>query len=388
LDLIERFHERAKLWQGDYLADLERLVNIDSGTFDKAAVDRAGTAFREMLESIGATSTIYPNDDLGDNFVSTLTGEGSRRLMIVGHVDTVYPTGTTSERPFTIQGERAYGPATMDMKGGLVLGYYAVRILREFGISDFAEITFVVNGDEEIGSPTSRDLIIELAGRMDAVLVLEPGRAAGGVLVTRKGVGMYQFDVTGRAAHAGASPKDGRNANLEMAHKVIALHELNDLDDGTTVSVNIVRGGDRRNVIAASAYCEVDVRVSTAHAAERVHSAIQEIASRQTVPDTVTQLSGGLNRPPMERVDGTDALVDIARDIVSRLGLEFRELTSGGGSDGNYTAAAGVPTLDSLGPVGRNAHSVDEYVELDTLPARMALLAALLAYSPARARQG
>jgi glutamate carboxypeptidase len=386
LDLLGEIRERASDCYDDYLQDLEQIVNIDSGTFDKAGVDAAGGLLRSWLESLGGKSTIHPNAELGDNFTTTLRGSGARRIMLLGHFDTVYPTGTTGERPLTIEDNRAYGPASMDMKGGLVLGYYALRILRDLRFDDFAEITFVANSDEEIGSPTSRELIQTEAARMDAVLVLEPGRAPGGVLATRKGVGMYQLEVAGRASHAGAAPKDGRSANLELAHKIIALHDLNGLDEGTTVSANIMRGGDRRNVIPASAYCEVDVRVSTAEAAGRVHGAIQEIAARQVVPDTITTLAGGLNRPPMEKVAGTDRLLETARQAIEGMGLEYQELTSGGGSDGNFTAAIGVPTLDSLGPVGRNAHSVDEYVELDSLVDRLALAVALLAHCPARDR--
>jgi glutamate carboxypeptidase len=386
LDLLGEIRERTGGYYDAYLRGLERIVNIDSGTFDKAGVDAAGGLLRSWLESLGGSSTIHPNDELGDNFTTTLRGSGERRIMLLGHFDTVYPTGTARERPLTIEGDRVHGPASMDMKGGLVLGYYALRILRDLGFDDFAEMTYVANSDEEIGSPTSRELIQAEAARMDAVLVLEPGRAPGGVLATRKGVGMYQVEVAGRASHAGAAPQEGRSANLELAHKIIALHDLNGLDEGTTVSANIMRGGERRNVIAASAYCEVDVRVATADAAGRVHAAIQEIAARQVVPDTITTLTGGLNRPPMEKVGGTDRLLEIARKAAEGLGLEYQELTSGGGSDGNFTAAIGAPTLDSLGPVGRNAHSVDEYVELDSVVDRLALVTALLAYCPARKR--
>jgi len=381
---LGEIRERAAAYQPDYERDLERIVNIDSGTFDKAGVDRAGGFFRDLLAGIGCEITVHPNSDLGDNFTATLRGSGSRRLMLLGHFDTVYPAGTVAERPFTVRDGRGYGPATMDMKGGLILGYYALRILRDLGFDDFAEITVVANSDEEIGSPTSRALIESEARRMDAVFVLEPGRATGGVLATRKGVGMYELVVRGRAAHAGAAPHEGRSANLELAHKIIALHELNNPDTGTTVSANVMRGGSRRNVISDHASVEVDVRVPTRAEAERVHAAITEIAARQWVPDTETVLTGGLNRPPMEKVPGTDALLNLAREIVEGLGLPYQELTSGGGSDGNFTAAIGVPTLDSLGPVGQNAHSVDEWVDLTTVPERLTLVTALLMRAPKR----
>lgn len=381
---IDTIRDRAAGYLDDYLTDLEHLVNIDSGTYEKPGVDRAGAAFREMLKGIGCEAEIFPNSELGDNFVATLTGNGERRLMLVGHFDTVYPLGTTAERPFSIQNGRAYGPATCDMKGGLVLGLYAMRMLRDLGIDDFAEISFVANSDEEIGSPSSRELIEETCKRMDAVFVLEPGRSPGGVLATRKGVGMYELNVHGRASHAGASPREGRSATLEVAHKIIALNTLNDFEAGTTVSTNLLRGGTARNVIPAEAYAGIDVRVTSQAEAERVDSAIRAIADFATVPDTSSTLTGGLNRPPMEKSEGTIVLLDIARTIVDEMGNEYEELSSGGGSDGNFTAALGIPTLDGLGPVGRNAHSIDEYIETGSVADRLALVAGLLVRAPRR----
>ncbi len=374
---------RADDYYDAYLADLERIVNIDSGTFDRDGVNEAGGFLRSILADLGFEITMHPNEELGDHFVATLAGNGSRRLMLLGHFDTVYPKGTTSERPLTIRDGKAYGPASMDMKGGMILACYAMKILRDIGYDDFAEVTFVANADEEIGSPTSRALIEGEAARMDAVFVFEPGRAAGGVLATRKGVGMFELDVHGVAAHAGASPRDGRSANLEMAHKIIQLHDLNDFKIGSTVSANQMRGGERRNVIADYAHCAVDVRVPTKAEGERVTAEIEKIANRSTVPDTTTKLTGGINRPPMEKVPGTDALLSLSRSIVDDLGREYEELSSGGGSDGNFTAALGIPTLDGLGPEGQNAHNAEtEYVVLDSIADRMALTAALLIDCP------
>ena len=381
---IDAIRERAVARVAACVRDLERLVNIDSGTPDKAGVDRAGSFLIERLEEIGCEVVVRPNAAHGDNFTATLRGHGSRRLMLLGHLDTVYPTGTAAERPFTVRDGRGYGPGTMDMKGGLILGYHAMRVLHELGSRDFAEITFLVNGDEETGSPTSRALIESEATRMDAVFVLEPCRMDGGVLATRKGVGMYRLDVLGRAAHAGAAQREGVSATLELAHKIVALHALNDLSRGTTVSANVIGGGTRRNVIPAEAHAEIDVRVTTRAEAERVGAEIRAIAERAWVPGAASTLSGGLNRPPMEKSTGSRALLSLAREVVSELGGEYHELTSGGGSDGNFTAALGIPTLDALGPVGQNAHSLDEFVELDSVTERIALLAALLDRAPRR----
>jgi glutamate carboxypeptidase len=382
---VKNIQQRAAAYYDGYMTDLERIVSIDSGTFDSDGVNEAGEFLRSILTDLGAEITIHPNDELGDNFVATLKGSGTRRLMLLGHFDTVYPKGTTAAHSLTIRDGKAYGPASMDMKGGMVLACYALKILRDLGFNDYEEITFVANADEEIGSPTSRKLIEDEAARMDAVLVFEPGRAAGGVLTTRKGVGMFELEVHGVAAHAGASPQDGRSANLEMAHKIIALHGLNDFDIGTTVSANQMHGGERRNVIADYAHCAVDVRVPTQTEGERLTAAIQAIAATSTVPDTTTKLTGGINRPPMEKVAGTDALLELSKSIVGELGREFIELTSGGGSDGNFTAAIGIPTLDGLGPEGQNAHNAEtEYVVLDSIIDRIALTTALLIDCPAK----
>ncbi|TVR72508.1 MAG: M20 family peptidase [Sphaerobacteraceae bacterium] len=382
---IKDIQQRAAGYYDAYLADLERIVNIDSGTFDRDGVNEAGQFLQDILTDLGFEITLHPNTELGDNFVATLKGNGTRKLMLLGHFDTVYPAGTTTERPFTIRDGKAYGPASMDMKGGMVLACYALKILRDLGFEDFAEITFVANADEEIGSPSSRKLIESEASRMDAVFVFEPGRAAGGVLATRKGVGMFELAVHGVAAHAGASPQDGRSANLEMAHKIIKLHDLNDFEIGTTVSANQMHGGERRNVIADYAHCGVDVRVVTGDEGDRVTQAINEIAEGQVVPDTRTVLTGGINRPPMEKVPGTEALLGLSKTIVDGLGREYVELNSGGGSDGNFTAAVGTPTLDGLGPEGQNAHNAEtEYVVLDSITDRIALTTALLIDCPAK----
>jgi glutamate carboxypeptidase len=382
---VKDLQQRASAYYDAYLTDLERIVNIDSGTFDRDGVNEAGNVLRAILSDLGFVITDYPNEELGDNFTATLRGSGTRKLMLLGHFDTVYPKGTTSQRPLTLRDGKAYGPAVMDMKGGMILACYAMKILRDIGFDDFAEVTFVANADEEIGSPTSRSLIESESSRMDAVFVFEPGRAAGGVLATRKGVGMFALDVQGVAAHAGASPQDGRSANLELAHKIIALHELNDFEIGSTVSANQMHGGERRNVIADHAHCGVDVRVPTQQEGTRITTAIEAIAQRQVVPDTTTRLTGGINRPPMEKVPGTEALLELSRSIVNDLGRDYQELTSGGGSDGNFTAAIGIPTLDGLGPEGQNAHNVEnEYVVLDSIADRIALTSALLIDCPPR----
>jgi glutamate carboxypeptidase len=247
------------------------------------------------------------------------------------------------------------------------------------GVEALPEVVFVGNPDEEIGSPTSRALIEDSARDADLVLVLEPGREVGSIQTARKGVGMYELVVEGVSAHAGARPEDGRSAVLEMAYKTIALHGLTDFDSGTTVNVGVVSGGTRRNVVADRAEALIDLRATTAVNANAADAAIREITRTATVDGTLANVSGGMNRPPMEKLERTEVAVAIARSLVGELGLEFLEVTSGGGSDGNFTAALGIPTLDGLGPVGRNAHSPDEWMDVGSVPDRMALVAGLIA---------
>lgn len=383
-ELAGRVGARARSRAAGYLRDLARLVNLDSGTFDVPLVNQVGRELAAMLERGGWRVERRPAAGFGDHLVATMPGDRRRRVMLLGHFDTVYPAGTAASRSLAVREGRVYGPGVLDMKGGLVLGIHAVELLAGFPGLARPDLVFILNSDEEVGSPTSRQLIEETARTADVVYVLEPGREPGGVLATRKGVGMYTVTVHGRAAHAGAAPQDGRSAVLELAHKTVHWHQLNDVDRGTTVNVTVVRGGTRRNVIPELATAEIDVRVPSRDEATRMDQAIREIAARSWVPDTWAEVSGGLNRPPMEKLAGTLPLLELARVIVASMGLEFAELTSGGGSDGNFTAAIGVPTLDGLGPIGRGAHSPEEYIDLESIPARLTLLALLIALAPPR----
>jgi glutamate carboxypeptidase len=248
-------------------------------------------------------------------------------------------------------------------------------------------VRYVINTDEEVGSQSSRALIEETAQGADAAYILEPGRAVGPgcIVTTRKGIGLYNLRVTGKAAHAGGEPWRGRSAILEMAHKTVALHALTTPGlragntEGVSVNVGVVRGGSRRNVVAAEAYAEIDVRVPTAAAVAEVEAAMRTIAATATVPDTTGELTGGINRPPMERTDAQDRLLAIAGSILDGWDIPVEPIGTGGGSDGNFTAAIGTPTLDALGPMGGGAHSPEEYLDLTSLPDRIALVASLIA---------
>ncbi len=376
--------ERAERYTREYLAALETFVNLDSGTHDRDAVQRAGEFITGVYRASGGQVEWHQSNmpEIANTYVVRWDGRDDRRIVLLGHHDTVYPLGTAAQRPFRIDGEQAYGPGVMDMKGGVLLAAFAIQLLVDSGVSDLPSLVFVGNPDEEIGSPTSRAIIEREATGADLVLVLEPGREPGSVQTTRKGVGMYEMRVAGRSAHAGSRPQDGRSAVLELAHKTIALHDLTNFASGTTVNVGVSSGGTRRNVVAEHAEALIDLRASTAAEAERADQAIREIAARSWVADTTTEVSGGMNRPPMEKSAGTEAALEVARGIVATLGLTFEEVSSGGGSDGNFTAALGIPTLDGLGPVGRNAHSPDEWLHVPSIPDRIALVAGLIRGAP------
>lgn len=371
-----------------YLADLENFVNLDSGTHDRVQVEAAGGYAASMFEKSGCKVEWLesPDPDIGNTYVARASGPGMRRVLLLGHHDTVFDAGTSNDRPYRSDGKRAYGPGVSDMKSGVTLGAYAIRLLLNAGFDDFAEIVFCGNPDEEIGSPTSRAIIEREAASADVVLVLEPGRAPGAIQTTRKGVGMFELHVMGRASHAGSQPEAGRSAVVELAHKTIALSELTDYERGTTVNVGVVRGGSRRNVVAESAQALIDLRVVSRDQGNEAVDAIERIAKRTHVDGTTTTLLGGLNRPAMEKNAGTHVALDVGWEIVRELGLEPQEISSGGGSDGNFTAALGVPTLDGLGPVGRDAHSVDEWIDLESLADRMTLVAGLISQAPLRSK--
>jgi glutamate carboxypeptidase len=295
--------------------------------------------------------------------------------LLLGHMDTVWPLGETQRRPFRVAGEKATGPGVFDMKGGLVVGLYAVAALRDLGLHPAHRLVFLLNSDEEVGSPTSRPFIEEEARRSDAVLVLEPSRA-GALVVWRKGVGRFELEIQGLASHSGAAHEQGVSAVEELAHQILRLEAMTDYDRGTTVNVGVVEGGSKVNVRPASAWAAVDLRVTTSAEGRRMTEAL--LGLKVINPRASLVISGGLNRPPWESSPQGQALFERARRVGQTLGLDLRASGTGGGSDGNFTAVLGVPTLDGLGVIGDHAHALTEWVELDSLPRRAALLAELL----------
>jgi len=373
-------HDLVQPRLGAFLRDLAELSGIDCGTYDKAGVDAAGRAMQAKLEGTGLTVERNDGGTLGDTLVARTRGRGRARarVLLIGHLDTVYAAGWPDAHPFTIEGDTARGPGTADMKAGLLAGLYALDALRAAGFDNYDELAFVLNSDEEIGSPSSKELIVREARGRDAVLVLEAGRANGDIVSARKGSAHFDLHVTGRAAHAGVEPEKGRSAVLELAHLVVALHALNGAIPGATVNAGVIEGGTRRNVVAAEARALIDVRARDGAGLDGVIAAIRAVVAARTVPDTVATLEGAITHPPMEKTAASERLIEWCREAARTAGFDIADTATGGGSDGNTTAALGVPTLDGLGPVGGAAHNPDEYVLVSSIAPRVAMLAGLI----------
>jgi glutamate carboxypeptidase len=360
------------------LESLREIVTLESPSTDKAAVDRLARLLQERCRGLGAEVIVYPQAEYGDLTVASWPARGrdAEPLLVMTHIDTVWPLGTIERRPFVVEDDVARGPGVFDMKASVAMMLEAVRWLDEHGL-EHRPIRWLINTDEEVGSPVSRPLIEELARQSSYVLCLEPPVPPMGALKTsRKGVGIFTVRIRGRAAHAGADPGKGVSAIQELANQIHYLHSLTDFSLGTTVNVGVVGGGTRPNVVAEEAWARVDLRVATMSEAERVVAAI--LGSRPWLPGAEVTVEGGLNRPPMERTPVIVAAFERAREIGREIGLELTEAATGGASDGNFTAALGVPTIDGLGCPGDGGHAEHEYIRISGLVERTALLIALL----------
>jgi glutamate carboxypeptidase len=347
---------------------LEYLVGIPSPSFDKELTDRFGEAVGDLF--IGGDKNFIPAKKFGNHLRIKFPGEPGNRILLLGHMDTVWPAGEVMTRPFKIEGGRARGPGAFDMKAGIVLMWMALGALKH------KPVTVLLTSDEEIGSPSSREDIENEASQCKAVLVLEPSLPGGALKTARKGNGRFTIKAIGRAAHAGIEPEKGVNAIEELSHQILKVQQMTDFNRGTTVTVGLVQGGTRSNVVPAEAAAEIDVRVTSMEEAERIATSIKNLAPR--LPAARLEIRGSMNRPPMERTVDTARLFDLARKLAAEIGIDLKEGATGGASDGNFTAAVGIPTLDGLGAVGGGAHAADEWVEIDSMPARAALVAGLI----------
>jgi len=380
----QQFVAQAEKMMPQYLADLQTIVNIDSGTYTKAGVDRVGDYLSERFAAFGFATHLERQQQYGHHLVATHTGNVSKGpcILLIGHIDTVFPEGEVAKRPFTIgkaQNKRiATGPGVLDMKSGVLIGMYGLHLLIASQQAHYQRVTFVCNSDEEIGSPSSKSLIQELAKEADAAIVLEPGRLINTVVSSRRGSGQYRVEVRGVSAHAGVEPQRGRNAILELSYQVQKMQALNGTVPGTTLSVGIIRGGERTNVVPDYAYCDMDVRVSDPQGLKALEAAMRNVTAQHVLDDTQITLSGGMACMPFERTKRNAFLVQLVKEAGSELGLKIEDVGSGGASDANNTSAVGTPTIDGLGAGGGLAHNPGEFIELDYLPVRIALLAGLV----------
>src|SRR5438067_5266604 len=360
------------------IAEIRALVELESPSSNKTAVDRLGRMLATRFEALGGKAQFHRATNYGDHLQVDFAGvRRGKPAMLLGHHDTVYDVGTLRTMAFRVADGRIWGPGTLDMKTGIVIMMFAIRVLKEVAGELPRPVTVLLNSDEEVGSESSRRITEKLAKKSEAVFVLEPAQGMAGALKTaRKGVGDYTVKVSGRASHAGVDFEKGRSAIVELARQIEQIFRFTELKRGLTVNVGVIRGGTRSNVVAAEAVAEVDIRIAQIKDEKRIDRKFRSL--KLFDKQCKLEVSGGLNRPPMERSKNIVALFQQAKKIAAELGWELQEAATGGGSDGNFTAALGLPTLDGIGAVGEGAHANNESVVIGELPRRTALLGALI----------
>lgn len=356
---------------------IQRIVSLESPSDNKAAVDEMGRFLAHQFETEGGKVKVHEAAEYGNHLEIEFSGNpGQKPLMLLGHFDTVWPLGTVANMPFRIETGRAFGPGVLDMKAAIAMAIFALRALREAHASH-RPVTIFLDTDEEVGSSSSRAITEKIARGSEAVLVLEPAQGLQGSLKTsRKGVGSFMIQVHGKASHAGVDFEKGQSAIVELSRQILEVTRFVDLARGITVNPGVVAGGTRSNVVPAEAWVDVDVRVARLADAAELE---KKFAGLHPVnPLCRLEVTGGLNRPPMERTPATIKLFRMAQELAGELGIELGESSTGGGSDGNFTAALGIPTLDGLGAVGEGAHAANESILVEELPKRTAILTGLI----------
>ncbi len=367
----------------EIVSTIRELVEIESPSDNQAAIDRIAEAAAEKFAHLGGKVRIHRAKDYGNHLQVDFAGKsGVQPVLLLGHYDTVYPPGTLAKMPCRVERDKLTGPGVLDMKSGIAVMLHSLAALQDWHRQEFRgglprPVTVLLVSDEEVGSDSSRAITESLAKKSAAVLVLEPSYGLQGAVKTaRKGVGEYQVKVTGKAAHAGLDFQKGVNAIVELARQIETISAFTNLGKGLTVNVGIVTGGSRSNVVPSRAEAQIDVRIAQEKDAAGIDKKMRNL--RPFNRKCKIDITGGINRPPMERTEGVAALYNQAAAIARELGWKLSEASVGGGSDGNVTAALGVPTLDGLGGVGDGAHAAHEYILISELPRRTALLAALI----------
>ncbi len=366
---------------GEILERVSALVRQESPSSHSDAVNAAQGTVAAWAKELGGGVKRHARSGSGGVLEARFGNpdDPRRPVLLLGHLDTVWPVGTLARMPWRVEEGWAYGPGVLDMKAGVVMALAAMKLVRE--VDADCPAVLLLSGDEETGSRHSRELIEEIAKGCRAAFVLEPAQGPDGAYKTaRKGVGQFRLEISGVPSHSGVDFGAGHSAVRELAWQIEQISALTDLDRGTTLNVGVVGGGTQSNVVAASAWADIDLRVTTVADAEAVTRRLQALKARD--PQCALRLTGGLNRPPMERTPGTVALFEQARGLAAGLGFVLEEAATGGGSDGNFTSALGVPTLDGMGAIGRGAHAENESIRIDSLAPRIALLAAMIAATP------
>ncbi|QZY56003.1 M20 family metallopeptidase [Crassaminicella profunda] len=368
-----------KLDLNEYLKNLESLVNQDSGSKDPEGISKIALFMGDLYTKMGWLVKVNKfHEDAGPCLEIRNNHEDGIDLLLIGHMDTVFPKGTVKERPFTIKGDRAFGPGVVDMKSGLLSMYYALKSLNLNELEKAPSICVALNSDEEISSRFSRKWIESLARKSKYAFVLEPARKNGALVKERKGILKYNIEFTGVAAHAGVNPQDGISAITELGHWITKLNECNNFEAGTTLNVGVVSGGSAPNVVAEKANAVVDVRFKCEDELRKVERTVENLRKTPKLEGMKVDVTKLGFRPPLNPSEETKALYKMVDGIAEDLGMDIEWVATGGGSDANFTAALGVPTVDALGPIGGGAHGVDEYLEIPSIEPRLELLRRLI----------
>jgi len=375
-NLLNHFNDRQQV----ILDSIRTLVERETTSREETRLNEISGFVAARLQELGGEIELTSQPGYGTHLRARFSFGHSAtvpHLLIIGHLDTVWPVGTLRKMPFRVTPEgAAHGPGIFDMKSGVVIATECLNAIRTFGLQTRRPITLLLTCDEEIGSRTSRPLVEEEARRAAAALVLEPPITGGVVKTGRKGIGVFKLRAVGRAAHAGLDPRKGVNAIVELSHQVVRLAAMNDHERGVTVSVGLMNGGTALNVVPAEATAKADVRFWTPEDGERIVNKIRTL--KPVLEDAQLEITGGINRPPMPRSEKNIALFEHAKTLATEIGFDLKDAVVGGGSDGNFTAAMGVPTLDGLGVDGAGAHADHEHILISDIPRRAALLTRLM----------
>ena len=367
--------ERAEHHKADALKLWEKLVNVDSGTGDADGLKEVSAIVIEQLVKLGAAIELSSaKPAVGDNIVASFTGTGTGKVLLIAHMDTVFPRGAAKTRAFRIENGRAFGPGVSDDKGGIVAAISVLKILNDLQFKDYSRLTLLLNTNEETGSLGTRLLIERLAREHAVSLNLEAGRPGDGIVIWRKGSGTVKVEVQGKAAHAGGSPESGRNAAMELAHQILQLSRLANRERGTTLNFTVLKSGDRKNVIPDYAIAEGDIRALLVEEFDRVEREMAAMSQNKLIPDTIVTTGMVRSFPIMPQNAQTDALAALAQRVYGEIGRKLRLEGSGGAADSSFAAGVFKPTLDGLGIIGGHAHTSDEYAEVESMVPRFYLL--------------